>query len=128
MTLAGAAMLVWSGLACSKEQGHFVKNIVDDTFEVENLECRYFKFEVDHDMSSVWLFGDFTAEGGSGDDIIVRVNGPKGDVYGTGQVHTDSFDLNLTEPGKYQVIYSNTFSMISHKTVTSRVDMEYDIR
>jgi hypothetical protein len=126
--LTGALIIAWSGLACSRKHGHYVDNIVEGDFEVENLEYRHFDFEVEDDMSNIWLFGYFTAEGGSGDDIEVRISGPKGDIYSSGQVHTDSFDLNLTEPGDYKVIYSNAFSLISHKMVTSCVDMEYDIR
>lgn len=116
-------------LSCGgPKPGHYTKPVYDGTMLVENLSNRSVDFEVEDDMQNVRVWGWFTATGGSGNDIIVKVVNPKGaDVYNSGKVQSDSFDLTVVSDGSYRVVWDNTFSMLSEKTVTSRVDFEYDI-
>ena len=80
--------------------------------------------------------GSFIASGGAGNDIKVYVmsatdytNWSTGHsvtpLYNSGQLTTASFDVSLGI-GTYYVVYDNSFSVISTKNVTTRVDLTYE--
>ncbi len=48
-------------------------------------------------------------------------------LYNSGQLTTASFDVSLGV-GTYYVVYDNSFSVISTKNVTTRVDLTYERR
>jgi hypothetical protein len=80
------------------------------------------------------LVGNFSASGGTGNDIKVYVmdasnyttwtsGGQASALYNSGQVHDGSFNVAV-ESGRNYVIYDNTFSLISDKQVTTKVDVK----
>ena len=80
--------------------------------------------------------GSFTASGGSGNDIEVLIlndisyrnwmNGDMvADLYHSGKVTIDTFNVPITVSGTYHLVYSNEFSIISTKTVTTTVDLKW---
>ncbi len=80
--------------------------------------------------------GSSTASGGSGNDIEVLIlndisyrnwiNGDMGaDLYHSGKVTIDTFNVPITALETYHLVYSNEFSIISTKTVTTTVDLKW---
>lgn len=87
-------------------------------------------------MHDVTVLGSFTASGGSGNDVEVFImddtnftNWKNGHsyaaIYTSGRVTTDSINVAITASGNYHLVYSNTFSWISTKTVSTNVDLKW---
>lgn len=87
-------------------------------------------------MLSPAVTGSFTASGGSGNDIKVYImtatdytnwsNGHAATgLYNSGQLTTGSYNVSLGV-GTYYVVYDNSFSVVSAKNVTTRVDLNYE--
>lgn len=79
------------------------------------------------------LIGDYRAFGGSGNDIKVLlmdedsyinwVNGHQANVfYNSGQITVGKINVSL-KPGKYCLILSNDFSMVSGKNVEAHIKL-----
>ncbi len=99
----------------------------------------YVWFSVPSNAIDVRLTGYLTAAGGSGNDVKVYVmdysdfvnyeNGHSfSTYYWTGQ--QTSFNLNVGLPsgaGTYYVIFDNTFSIFSSKTVTGTLTLTYEV-
>ena len=47
------------------------------------------------------------------------------DLYHSGRVTTDTIDVPMTASGAYHLVYSNKFSIISTKRVTTTIDVEW---
>lgn len=114
----------------------YTDNVVNGTITVPPGTYTRYSVYVSDAMESPRLRGNFTASGGSGNDIRVYVmdamnfvnwsNGHSAtSLYSSGQTTTGAFNVELTEAGTYYVIYDNTFSVISSKRVTTRVDFDY---
>lgn len=80
------------------------------------------------------VVGDFTASGGSGDDIEVSITDERGfanfknnhsyDVwYNSEKTTSGAINLSLAE-GKYVIIFSNTYSIMTPKAITSNIILE----
>jgi hypothetical protein len=89
----------------------------------------YFQLVVPAGASGAHLEGNFTARGGSGNDVQVYLL-PENDFvnwqnrhgarsyYSSGRVMVGSFNVNLPNTaGNYYLIFDNRFSMLSPKTV-----------
>lgn len=95
-------------------------------------------FVVTSDMLPTTLAGSFRASGGMGNDIKVFVADDEGWIntqnhhetlyyYHSGQVTVGSFNL-LLKPGRYHLVFDNTFSMMANKIVHSDIVLTYQER
>ena len=131
--LVGASALVAS---CG---GHVPKssNIIDGSIAV--ARDNYYHVSLSVDMSRMWdvtVSGSFTAYGGSGNDVEVLIlndvssrnwinTDTVADLYHSGRVTTDTFDVPITASGAYHLVYRDKFSIISTKTVTTTIDVKW---
>lgn len=110
------------------------QNIVNSVIPVGAGKYVSYQFSVPTQAS---ISGDFTAFGGSGNDIEVVILDETAYInwinrhqvqtyYNSGQMTTDSITANVPA-GKYYLIYSNTFSTLSNKNVKTNVDVSYTI-
>ena len=113
------------------------RNLVNATITVGAGSHYDIPFSVDANvMRNVRLVGSFRASGGSGNDIIAIimddmtytnwVNGHKVRVfYSSGKITTANIDVSITTSGKYHLVFSNDFSILSSKDVSTRVELEW---
>lgn len=110
------------------------QNIANGVIPVGAGSYYYYQFSIPTQAS---ISGDFTAFGGSGNDIIVVlidetayinwINGHSVSAYyNSGQMTTGSITANVPK-GNYYLIYSNKFSSFSDKNVKTNVDVSYTI-
>ncbi len=108
------------------------ENIVDGVVTVEAGKYVDYKFSA---PNQALVSGNFTASGGSGNDIRVLilnetaytnwVNGHDvSTYYDSGQLTTGSITASVPK-GNYYLVYSNTFSTVSSKSVTTKVTITY---
>jgi hypothetical protein len=112
----------------------FNQNMVNGVIPVGSGNDVYYQFSVPDQAS---ISGDFTAFGGSGNDIKVLIldetayinwiNGHSvSTYYNSGQMTTGSITATIPK-GNYYLIYSNKFSAFSDKNVKTNVDVSYTI-
>jgi emp24/gp25L/p24 family/GOLD len=106
--------------------------IVAEPFTVEPGHFRYFPFTVgDHAI----VAGRFRAQGGSGNDVEVYIldgdgfenyrNGHRVQTYyNSGRVTVGTINVTLG-PGSYYLVFNNSFSTVSNKAVSARVELQY---
>lgn len=111
-------------------------NIVNGEISVSAGQYEDYQITVPAGANSAQLSGSFTASGGSGNDIIVLVmdqtdfvnwqNGHQAStLYNSGQLTTASISASLSESGTYYLVYSNSFSTFSSKSVNTSADLTY---
>ena len=112
-------------------------NLVNATITVNAENYYHIPFSVDTNvMLDVIIIGSFTASGGSGNDIIVLllddiaytnwVNRHQVTaIYNSGQLTTATINIPITISGTYHVVFSNRFSIISTKTVSTTIDLKW---
>lgn len=110
--------------------------VIQNWFTVPAAGYITFRFIVEPDMSSFRLVGTYRAAGGAGNDIRVAVaseeesfkivNNQEARVYysSQGQRTDGEIDLKLG-PGRYVVVFSNAFSLVSEKRVYANLVTEY---
>jgi hypothetical protein len=102
-------------------------SIVSNTITVAPGTTQKFTFSVPAGASNARISGTFSATGGSGNDIIGYVLDSYGNVlYNSGQVTTGNFNVNLTPGSNYSLVFDNTFSTVSSKTVTAQATLNYN--
>jgi hypothetical protein len=110
------------------------QNIVNGFIPVKSGGYVYYQISIPTQAS---VSGDFTAFGGSGNDINIFIldetaytnwinKHSVSTYYNSGQMTTGSITASLPA-GKYYLIYSNTFSTFSDKNVKTNVDVSYTI-
>jgi len=110
--------------------------IVDATIGVDSRSHEAYALTVDQAQRDAHIVGSFRASGGMGNDIRVFVmreddyiNWANGHatsaLYSSGQLTTSSFDIGPLSPGRYRVVFDNTFSMLSRKNVYTQVALKY---
>ena len=94
-------------------------------------------FSVTSSMQNARVTGYFEASGGSGNDIVVLVmddmmftnwlnNHQTPVCYNSGQITVANFDMLLCSgSGEYHLVFSNRFSVVSSKSVSTRVDLNW---
>ncbi|MCL4339741.1 MAG: emp24/gp25L/p24 family protein [Thaumarchaeota archaeon] len=98
----------------------------------------YTYFTVPSDATNVVLSGNLQASGGSGNDVIVYIfdstdfinwqNGHTASaLYSTGQETAFNINIGLPSGDTYYVVFDNTFSLFSGKTVTGTLTLSYDV-
>jgi endogenous inhibitor of DNA gyrase (YacG/DUF329 family) len=111
-------------------------NVVSGSVAVNALTHTDYSFTVPSGVSNPVLQGSFTASGGSGNDIKVYVmdqtdyvnweNGHQASTYyNSGQVTTGNIDVALSAGGTYYIVFDNTFSIFSSKTVSAQINLTY---
>ena len=102
-------------------------SIVSNTITVGAGTTQKFTFSVPDGASNAHVSGTFSAAGGSGNDIIVYVDNSYGNaLYNSGQVSTGNFNVNLSPSSNYSLVFDNTFSTVSSKTVTAQATLNYN--
>lgn len=107
---------------------------LDDTIVVDPKNYLSYKFWSPTNQEVVKINGSFRARGGQRNDIIVLVmdedgfenwrNGNRADFYyNSGQVTVGKVNLTL-KPGNYYLVFSNSFSIFSNKSVKITFDLE----
>jgi hypothetical protein len=107
--------------------------IVNTAFTVKAGDAKYWTFRVGSDGANV--VGRFRAEGGSGNDIKCLIldadsfenwrNGHRvRTYYNSEKITVANINVNLPQ-GEYVLVFDNTFSGLSNKTVTANVEMKW---
>lgn len=120
--------------------GQLVKRQHTTTIDKPDLTVgsyNYFKLEVPTGAASVHLDGNFTASGGTGNDIEAYVL-PESDFvnwqnhhaakafYNSGKVTVGKFSINLpADAGIYYLVFDNRFSLFSKKEVEVKGALTY---
>ncbi|HKW19551.1 MAG TPA: zinc ribbon domain-containing protein [Terriglobales bacterium] len=104
---------------------------------VAQARSSYFKMVVPADATEVHLQGHFTAQGGSGNDIIVQVMNENEFVNWQNHHGQDTLwdsdkvtvgDIKLSLPngaGTYYLLFNNSFSLITPKAVQHNITLTY---
>lgn len=96
----------------------------------------YFKLDVPPGASGIHLQGNFTASGGSGNDIDAYVLSEADFVnwqnrhvattyYNSGKVTVGDINVNLPAAGTYYLVFDNRFSLLSQKSVRVNATLTY---
>ena len=107
--------------------------IVNTAFTVKASDARYWNFQVGGSGANV--VGRFRAEGGSGNDIKCLIldadsfenwrNGHSVKTYyNSEKITVANININLPQ-GEYVLVFDNTFSSLSNKAVTAKVEMRW---
>ena len=111
-------------------------NIVNGTISVSARNYQAYPFTIPSGATNAYVTGNFTASGGTGNDIEVLImdatafinwkNGHQVSVYyDSGDLTTSNFDVSLPAGGSYYLVYSNTFALLFGKNVQTRADLIY---
>ena len=111
--------------------------IIESSFEVPARTFKPFEIVVAAAMSNPRLEGTFTASGANNDIEVLLLNEQQfsnwqnrhefKSLYASGRVTADKLRIDLPdEPGKYFVIFSNRFSVISTKSIVADLKLRYD--
>lgn len=111
-------------------------NIVNGLISVPAGSHEDYAFTAPPSSTVISVTGSFTASGGSGNDIVVLVmdqtnfvnweNGHQASAYyNSGQLTTGTISAELPSSGTYYLVYSNTFSVFSSKTVQTTANLLY---
>ncbi len=128
-------------LGCSEPEAKAIlvpksSNLANGTVTISPLDWGSQSFNVTGKMLNAKVVGTFRASGGSGNDIIVLVmdemdyinwsNGHEVRVlYSSGQLTTGNINAAVGTPGKYRLVFSNMFSLLTSKKVTSKIDLRW---
>jgi len=100
--------------------------VASGTYSVPAGSIQSISFTVPPGASNARLKLHFTAKGGSGNDIIVKVESSRGGViYNSRKISSSYTTITLPYPGTYRIILDNTFSVISSKQVTVQATLTY---
>src|ERR1035437_6271838 len=111
-------------------------NLVNGAITVKAGSYYEVPFTITNAMTNSSVQGSFNASGGSGNDIIVLVfddtsffnwvNGHQATpIYNSGQLTTSNINASITTPGTYHLVFSNMFSLVTSKQVTTSVNLQY---
>jgi hypothetical protein len=115
--------------------------VVNGTVSVSAGNYTYYQVSIPASASNVTFSGSFTTSGGGGNDIEVLIMDQSNFAswqhgglpaataskhYDSGQTTAGSFSLGCL-PGTYFVVYSDTFSSASSKTVNTMVSVMYNL-
>ncbi|OLD14722.1 MAG: hypothetical protein AUF79_02800 [Crenarchaeota archaeon 13_1_20CM_2_51_8] len=102
-------------------------SVVNGVVTVSPATTQKYTFLVPDGATNAHVTGSFTATGGSGNDIIVYVKDSSGySLYNSGQVSTGSFSVQLLSGSTYSLVFDNTFSTVSTKTVNAQSTLSYN--
>jgi hypothetical protein len=142
LLLACCALAGLSALSCSDDKSPtqgpttHTLTLVNSIISVPAEDWRTTQVNITYTMQNPRISGSFTASGGSGNDIKVLVmneadytNWSNGHSvtprYNSGQLTTATYNVDLAV-GTYRVVYDNSFSTLTSKNVTTRVDLSWE--
>jgi len=129
-------LLLGTGAGCPESTSSPVSqsyNLVNETLTIGPGEHVSIPFYVDANaMQNLRVYGSFRAAGGSRNDIwamimddTAYINWVYGHqvtvVYSSGQVTTANINVPIARSGKYHLVFSNHFSIVSSKNVSTTV-------
>jgi hypothetical protein len=111
------------------------RNVVDGVITIPANEYYEASFTVNTTiMHNARVVGTFEASGGAGDDIEALIitdavfakwtqghNGPT--IYDSGKLTASSVNVTISDSGVYHLIFDNSFSLISSKEVTAKLNL-----
>ena len=114
------------------------QNIVNGLITVQAGSYNYYAFTVPAGAANIHVVGTFTATGGGGNDIVVYIMDQTDFVnwsnrhqstayYNSGQLTTESFDIDLGPGISYDLVYSNIFSAFTSKNVQTTANLFYTL-
>jgi hypothetical protein len=114
----------------------FNRPLFSGSVAVSPHQCQYWKFEVSASAVNARVVGNFHAMGGSGNDIQAVVadwsqcenwmNGHRADVlYASGKVTSGSLNVPIPLAGTYCLAFSNRMALLSGKTVSGNIGLQY---
>ena len=114
----------------------FNRTLLSDSVMVLALQYQYWKFEVSTSAVNAHIVGNFHTAGGVGNDIEAVVaewgqcenwlNGHQAQVlYASGKVTNGTMDVPIRQPGTYCLAFSNKMSLVSAKTVSGNINLQY---
>lgn len=100
-------------------------SVVNGSVDVSAGATQSFTFSVPQGAMTARVSGSFSVSTGSGSDIKVYVYDSYGTVlYSSGQVPVGVLDVPLPS-GPYSLVFDNTFSTASAKTVQAQATLSY---
>jgi hypothetical protein len=132
--LAATLIIAFCSMLSSSVMAHTYSKtvIVNSAFTVGAGAVKYWEFHVDSDGANI--VGRLRAEGGSGNDINCLIldsdsfenwrNGHRvSTYYNSGKITVANINVTLAE-GDYILVFDNTFSAVSNKAITARVEIQ----
>ena len=139
MGLLGLTIVLMAGCSQSGSGAYQVSGnsyLVNGTITVNPASYYNVQFTVTSAMKQPTVTGSFTAFGGSGNDIIALVIDDKyfthwvngyevNTLYDSGRLTTAAIDMSILTPGTYHLVFSNRFSLLSSKQVSTSVNFHW---
>lgn len=112
------------------------QQLVANEFTIKPAQYFYQSFTISNTLVHPHVVGGFRAAGGLGNDIQV-VLAEKGEfenwanghqarlLYSSGKTTNGRMDVAITEPGRYCLGFSNAFSLLSAKTISADIELQY---
>lgn len=103
--------------------------ILQKSFQVPARAMRTRQINTPEGADQILLIGNFSAVGGSGNDIRVMVwatDAPGVALYDSGKVTSGGMNVNLQPRTSYILAFDNRFSLSSPKIVTADVSLTFD--
>ncbi len=133
--LAAAASLPLFSCAALFLIPHTVK-VVDETITLQPGQYRYYGLDVTTVMVNPRFEGSFSVSGGNQVKVYVMdsddfdswsTGGTVYPEYNSGLVSSTSFNVSLSGAGRYYVVYDNTFSSSTSKSIVTKVVLKYGL-
>jgi hypothetical protein len=113
------------------------ETVINDQFVVPPRDFRVFEIVVRSGMGAPCIEGTFAASGANNDIEVFLLEESQflnwqnrhqfRSAYTSGRVTADKLRVELdADPGKYFIVFSNRFSIISNKSVTADLRLRYD--
>lgn len=111
------------------------RNLINGVITIGAGQYYDIKFEVDTGtMHNAGVTGTFKASGGSGNDIEVLILNDsvfakwitghhEPTLYYSGKLTSSNISIAISNSGTYHLIFDNSFSLISSKEVTAKVNL-----
>jgi hypothetical protein len=127
-----------TALALAPQPHQVGKPLLQGSAGISPQQIRYWRFTVEPSMTRVHVVGQFQASGGAGNDteVIVAdwgecqnwINGHQAQVlYASGKVTTGSLDVSISQAGTYCLAFSNKMALMSAKTVSGNISLQYSV-
>lgn len=111
-------------------------NLLYGDISINSAEIYSVSFDVTNSMSDARVKGSFQVSGGSGNDIIALIlddtnyykyiNGNQASIfYNSGQSTASNIDVLISTPGKYWLVFDNTFSLLLSKDIETQVNLQW---
>lgn len=142
LLLLGAGIL-WAALSKSTpgtnstvQPKDTTESLVTQPFTIEPEHYHYIRFVVPDGATNATVSGHFEATGGAGNDIEVFIldndafvnwqnNHSVSTYFNSGKVTQGTIQSQLPQPGSYYLVFSNTFSVVSNKAITTTAELRY---